>query len=62
MPIITHVFKTYFPDTHGGLEEAIRQIGKYSISKGFEVRVVSVSKVPRENELEGINVNPIYLV
>ena len=54
MPIITHVFKTYFPDTHGGLEEAIRQIGKYSISKGFEVRVVSVSKVPRENELEGI--------
>lgn len=49
MPTITHFFKTYFPDTQGGLEEAIRQIGKYSISKGFNVNVVSISS---ENKIQ----------
>lgn len=54
MKTITHIFKTYFPDTQGGLEEAIRQIGKYSVSKGYEVNVVSVSSNPGVRVLDGI--------
>jgi len=42
MPKITHIFKTYFPETAGGLEEAIRQYGRYAVGKGFDVEVVSV--------------------
>ena len=42
MAKITHIFKTYFPETNGGLEEAIRQYGSYAIENGFDVEVVSV--------------------
>lgn len=42
MAKITHVFKTYFPHTAGGLEEAIRQCGTIAVAHGFEVEVVSV--------------------
>ncbi len=55
MKTITHFFKTYFPDNQGGLEEAIRQIGKYSIKNGFKVRVVYVSDKPQHIELDGID-------
>ncbi|MFK5951943.1 MAG: glycosyltransferase, partial [Desulfobacterium sp.] len=41
MAKITHVFKTYFPETNGGLEEAIRQIGRSSIKDGYRVEVVA---------------------
>ncbi len=54
MKVITHFFKTYFPDNQGGLEEAIRQIGKYSIRNGFKVRVVYVSENPQHITLDGI--------
>ena len=56
MPKIIHIFKTYFPDTQGGLEEAIRQIGKISIESGFDVSVVSVSKNPLNKYLDKIKV------
>jgi O-antigen biosynthesis alpha-1,3-mannosyltransferase len=39
---VTHIFKTYFPETSGGLEEAIRQCGSHAVENGFEVEVVSV--------------------
>lgn len=42
MTKVTHLFKTYFPETNGGLEEAIRQYGSHAIKNGFEVEVVSV--------------------
>ena len=42
MPRVTHVFKTYFPHTSGGLEEAVRQCGTYAASRGYDVHVVSV--------------------
>lgn len=42
MAKITHIFKTYFPQTAGGLEEAIRQCGTVAVTHGFEVEVVSV--------------------
>lgn len=54
MAVVTHLFKTYFPDTQGGLEEAIRQIGKYAVSKGYDVRVVSISQYPNRQRLDGI--------
>ena len=60
MPTITHLFKTYFPNTQGGLEEAIRQIGKYSIKNDFDVKVVSVSKLPFDGELDGIKCKSYY--
>ena len=53
---ITHLFKTYFPDSQGGLEEAIRQIGKYSVKNGYDVKVVSVSNNPIKTTLDGIKV------
>jgi Glycosyltransferase len=54
MPTITHLFKTYFPDTQGGLEEAIRQIGKYALKEGYDVKVISVSHNPNNQYLDGI--------
>lgn len=54
MATITHFFKTYFPDTQGGLEEAIRQIGKCATKAGYHVRVVTVSPSPQHIELDGI--------
>ncbi len=44
MAKITHIFKTYFPETSGGLEEAIRQLGRHAVKKGFDVEVVSVGQ------------------
>jgi hypothetical protein len=46
MTKISHFFKTYCSDTQGGLEEAIRQIGKYSVKNGYNVNVVSVANNP----------------
>lgn len=60
MPLITHIFKTYFPNTQGGLEEAIRQIGKYSIKNNYNVKVVSVSKLPFDGELDDIKCKSYY--
>ena len=39
---ITHIFKTYFPETSGGLEEAIRQCGIHAKENGFNIEVVSI--------------------
>lgn len=43
---IAHIFKTYFPDTQGGLEEAIRQISEYTTAQGVENRIFTVSPTP----------------
>lgn len=45
MPRVTHFFKTYFPHTSGGMEEAIRQYGSYAAAAGFEVTVAGVGPV-----------------
>lgn len=42
MAKITHIFKTYFPETSGGLEEAVRQCGTHARKSGFDVEVVCV--------------------
>ncbi|MGI9328484.1 MAG: glycosyltransferase [Pseudomonadales bacterium] len=43
---ILHVYRTYFPDTQGGLEETIRQICTNTQSLGVEARVLSLSRHP----------------
>ena len=57
MTRITHIFKTYFPETGGGLEEAIRQFGRHALQRGFDVEVVCAG--PRSTNLrlpDGIRV------
>ncbi|CCK79567.1 glycosyltransferase [Desulfobacula toluolica] len=55
MAKITHIFKTYFPETNGGLEEAIRQYGSHAAKNGFDVEVVSVGpKTYTVNAPDGI--------
>ncbi len=57
---VTHLFKNYFPKTPGGIEEAIRQIGKFSLKNGYSVKVISVSKIPFEGKLDGIICKSFY--
>lgn len=40
---ILHVYRTYFPDTQGGLEEVIRQICRGTRAQGMENRVFTLS-------------------
>lgn len=48
---ILHVYRTYFPDTQGGLEEVIRQICLNSLSEGVESRVLALSDTPSSEPL-----------
>ncbi len=57
---ITHLFKTYYPNTQGGLEEAIRQISKFTLKNGYSIKVVSTSKIPFDGELDGIKCKSFY--
>ena len=43
---ILHVYRTYFPDTQGGLEEAIRQITIATHALGVENRLLFLSDSP----------------
>lgn len=44
---VLHVYRTYFPDTQGGLEEAIRQICLATGAHGVRNRVFTLSDHPR---------------
>jgi glycosyltransferase involved in cell wall biosynthesis len=43
---VLHVYRTYFPDTQGGLEETVRQICSNTISHGVEHRIFTLSQNP----------------
>ncbi|MBK1692009.1 glycosyltransferase [Ectothiorhodospira mobilis] len=43
---VLHVFKTYFPETQGGLEEVIRQICRHTRPLGVESRVLTLARRP----------------
>ncbi|HEY3699653.1 MAG TPA: glycosyltransferase, partial [Spongiibacteraceae bacterium] len=43
---VLHFYRTYFPDTQGGLEEAIRQICASTRTHGIESRVLTLSPNP----------------
>lgn len=48
---ILHVYRTYYPDPPGGLQEAIRQIALSSVSFGVESRVFTLSPDPYPTEI-----------
>lgn len=43
---ILHVYRTYFPDTQGGLEEAIRQTALATTARGVDNIILSLSQRP----------------
>ncbi len=43
---VLHVYRTYFPDTQGGLEETIRQICTNTRQYGVDSRVFCLSRAP----------------
>lgn len=59
---VLHVYRTYFPDTQGGLEEVIRQICRNTKEQGIESRVFMLSDnpVPAVLELEEAQVHRFH--
>lgn len=49
---VLHVYRTYFPDTQGGLEEVIRQICINTRPQGVESRVFCLSRDPTPSQLD----------
>jgi rhamnosyl/mannosyltransferase len=49
---ILHVYRTYFPDTQGGGQEAIRQIVWATRSLGIESRIFSLSTSPHPRTVD----------
>ncbi len=49
---VLHFFKTYWPDTFGGVERTIHAIAKGVAKYGIESDVLSLSRTPGENSLE----------
>jgi glycosyltransferase involved in cell wall biosynthesis len=48
---VLHFFKTYWPDSFGGIERAIHAIAIGTSKLGFEPVVLSLSRKPRENSI-----------
>lgn len=46
---VLHFFKTYWPDTFGGVERTIHALAKGGVSHGIEADVLSLSRSPIEN-------------
>lgn len=49
---VLHVYRTYYPDPPGGLQEAIRQIAISTAAQGIEPRVFTLSPTPHPAEVE----------
>ncbi len=49
---VLHVYRTYFPDPPGGLQEAIRQIALASASQGVEPRIFTLSPNSHPEEFD----------
>jgi len=49
---VLHIYRTYFPDPPGGLQEAIRQIAMATQREGEDVRVFTLSPNPYPEYLE----------
>lgn len=48
---VLHFFKTYFPDSYGGIEQVINQIARGSAAHGIETHVLSLSKTKVERTI-----------
>ena len=49
---VLHVYRTYFPDPPGGLQEAIRQISLSTRACGVDVRIFTLSPTPVPRDLQ----------
>jgi len=49
---VLQFYRTYFPETQGGLEEAIRQICHSTSKLGVEQRILTMARVPEVETLE----------
>jgi glycosyltransferase involved in cell wall biosynthesis len=49
---VVHVYRTYFPDPPGGLQEAIRQIALSTRACGVEPRILTLSPTPSPAEID----------
>jgi rhamnosyl/mannosyltransferase len=49
---VLHFFKTYWPDTFGGIERSIHAIATGTATHGIQTDVLSLSKKPKENTLK----------
>ena len=49
---VLHFFKTYWPDTFGGVERTIHAIAKGTAKYGIQSEVLSLSKTPEQNSCE----------
>ncbi len=49
---VLHVYRTYFPDPPGGLQEAIRQICLATRARGVEPRIFTLSPTPSPRDVE----------
>lgn len=49
---VLHFYKTYFPDTVGGIEQAINQISRATAKLGIEAHVLSLSKAKKNYSLQ----------
>ncbi|PZM09100.1 glycosyltransferase family 4 protein [Rhizobium tubonense] len=49
---VLHFFKTYWPDTFGGVERTINAIARSTVEHGIESDVLSLSKTPEESTVE----------
>lgn len=59
---VLHVYRTYFPDTQGGLEEVIRQICCNTVMHGVESRIFTLSDKPQSSivNFDGVDVYRFY--
>ncbi|MDX8531117.1 glycosyltransferase [Mesorhizobium sp. VK25A] len=46
---VLHFFKTYWPDTFGGVERTIHAVAESTARHGVETQVLSLSRTPEEN-------------
>ncbi|WP_321854839.1 glycosyltransferase [Paraburkholderia tropica] len=49
---VLHVYRTYFPDPPGGLQEAIRQICLATRARGVEPRIFTLSPTPSPRSID----------
>jgi hypothetical protein len=47
---VLHFYKTYFPDSFGGIEQFIFQLAHGSAKRGVDVEVLSLSPAVRDAE------------
>ena len=58
---VLHFYRTYFPETHGGLEQTIRQICLNSRYFGVESRVLTLCDNPSDEIVQREEADVIQL-